>query len=174
MPICKKCNDQFPNRVKLDGKEYYLNSRSYCLNCSPHRKKAGYELRKESTKKHEGKSCLICEKPFQWQKNSVCSTCRNWYRRYIVKTKCIEYKGGVCLDCNASDHDILSFHHRVPNEKLFVISHNLHCKKWEELKVELDKCDLLCNNCHIKTHKQLESQKAKKILDYYEDIKEVT
>ena len=36
MPTCKKCQANFPNRIKIDGKEKNLGNRSYCLDCSPY------------------------------------------------------------------------------------------------------------------------------------------
>lgn len=50
---------------------------------------------------------------------------------------------------------VLSFHHRDPSEKKFIISGN-HCRKWEIVREELDKCDLLCANCHMELHDELQ------------------
>ena len=34
MPICKNCNEEFPNKIKVDGKTYNLSGRKFCLKCS--------------------------------------------------------------------------------------------------------------------------------------------
>ena len=30
------------------------------------------------------------------------------------------------------------------------------CLSWEKLKIELDKCDLLCSNCHMEEEERLQ------------------
>lgn len=48
----------------------------------------------------------------------------------------------------------LVFHHRDPSKKEFSISSpNFH--KWEDVIKELEKCDLLCSNCHAEEHDRL-------------------
>lgn len=74
------------------------------------------------------------------------------HRRFILKLRCITYKGSKCERCGY-DKCIMSltFHHRNPEEKLFTISGN-HTRKWESVQKELDKCELLCHNCHHEEH----------------------
>jgi 5-methylcytosine-specific restriction endonuclease McrA len=45
----------------------------------------------------------------------------------------------------------MDFHHRNPKEKDIGIS-RLVMSKWERVKHELNKCDLLCSNCHRELH----------------------
>jgi hypothetical protein len=45
------------------------------------------------------------------------------------------------------DHTAMEFHHKCPAEKSFCISQKLN-KPISELKLEVDKCCLLCSNCH--------------------------
>ena len=72
--------------------------------------------------------------------------------RDTVKQCCIEYLGGACAHCGIKDDcsAIYDFHHRDPSEKEFNVSS--FCRSFEKLKSELDKCDLLCGNCHRKVH----------------------
>lgn len=81
-------------------------------------------------------------------------TKRSRERRKEFKTKAILYLGGKCIKCDyAKSMNALEFHHRNPNEKEFSLSKALTGKwKWERLKAELDKCDLLCANCHREVH----------------------
>ena len=59
-----------------------------------------------------------------------------------------EVKKGPCLDCGGRFHpDAMDFDHRVPSEKSFSIS-KAKDAKFELLKRELAKCDLVCANCH--------------------------
>jgi hypothetical protein len=68
-----------------------------------------------------------------------------------IKQKAIEYKGGKCIICGYNKCSTsMVFHHRNPEEKEFNIGHKL--AKWEVIRAELDKCDLLCLNCHGEVH----------------------
>ena len=46
----------------------------------------------------------------------------------------------------------LDFHHEDPTKKEYGISSNGSTISWEKLKIELDKCILLCANCHRELH----------------------
>jgi len=74
-------------------------------------------------------------------------------RRKKVKEMAVAYKGGKCQTCGF-DRSLaaLTFHHRNPDEKSFTISGYGHCRSWAKVKAELDKCDLLCANCHAEQH----------------------
>ncbi len=75
-----------------------------------------------------------------------------------IKQKAIEYKGGKCIMCGYNKCPTsMIFHHRKPEDKKFNISNKL--AKWDIVKEELDKCDLLCLNCHGETH-EVEYKKA--------------
>lgn len=74
-------------------------------------------------------------------------------RRHKIKEMAIEYKGGCCQCCGYSKSKrALEFHHLDPTEKDFNISHKGHSRSWERVKKELDKCILLCSNCHAEIH----------------------
>lgn len=69
----------------------------------------------------------------------------------------IEYLGSKCQRCNGEFHPaIFEFHHKDPAEKEFSPSQALQ-QSWENFKMELDKCELLCANCHRMTHHNWES-----------------
>ncbi len=60
----------------------------------------------------------------------------------------VEHKGGRCFDCNNTFPDCCyDFDHRNPVEKLFGIGGH-YGKPLAELVIEVDKCDLVCANCH--------------------------
>lgn len=73
----------------------------------------------------------------------------SWRKR--AKEKLVNYKGGKC-ECCGYDKCIeaMEFHHLDPNEKDFGISG----KSWafEKLKKEVDKCIMVCSNCHKEIH----------------------
>ena len=67
--------------------------------------------------------------------------------------KIMEHKGGrKCVDCGiTSAGPIYDLHHVDPKEKLFNIGAEI--RKWsKELEAEVDKCVLLCSNCHRLRH----------------------
>lgn len=68
------------------------------------------------------------------------------------KLKAIEYLGGCCQHCNQSFHPfIYEFHHTDPLTKDRDPS-KMMSLKWDKLQAELDKCELLCANCHRFVH----------------------
>lgn len=81
-----------------------------------------------------------------------------WKERHrILKQRCVDYLGGECKACGYNKClAALDFHHREPKEKEFSIA-ELLTRKWETIKRELDKCDLLCANCHRELHDKLKA-----------------
>lgn len=73
--------------------------------------------------------------------------------RIKLKTKCVEYKGGKCEKCGYNRCiSALEFHHKDPSKKEFGISSKGILRDWETTKKELDKCEMLCANCHRENH----------------------
>ena len=67
----------------------------------------------------------------------VCSKCLNeavHKRRYIIKQKAIEYKGGKCEICGYDkNYAALEFHHLDPSQKDFGIGMS-QSRSWEKVK----------------------------------------
>ena len=64
------------------------------------------------------------------------------------KLKAIAYLGGHCTDCkNEFPPYVYEFHHLDPTIKEFTIT-RIMGRKWENIVPELNKCVLLCANCH--------------------------
>lgn len=163
MPICEKCNNEFPNRITVDNKIRILSSRKYCLVCSPFGKHNTVDLNTKIDITTE-KICPICNtsKPLDQfytrrgnKQYSYCKSCSNdmTIERYKQNKKlAIEYKGGKCSLCGYDKCDAaLEFHHLDPTKKDFNISHHKGMSI-ENLKEELDKCILVCRNCHAELH----------------------
>ena len=95
------------------------------------------------------------------QSNKPYDRCKQCFNNYCTdrwvtkKINSIIYKGSKCLDCGLSypeePYVIFDFHHRDPSEKDVDWS-KLRLKSYDNIKIELDKCDLLCSNCHRKRH----------------------
>ena len=130
MPTCCNCQQYFPNRIQIEGKWKVLNSRKFCLDCSP------YKLHNTSV-----------TAPTNTQGIRRCSTCglvkplSNFYRRYsqledqskterrkheckvchnersklrlqTLKQRAVDLKGGKCCLCGYSKSiTALDFHH---------------------------------------------------------------
>lgn len=70
-------------------------------------------------------------------------------RRRALKAKAVEYLGGSCVCCGYDRHQgVLDFHHLDRSTKEFAISGQGLTRSWEKIKAELDKCILVCANCH--------------------------
>lgn len=86
---------------------------------------------------------------------SECRRCRvrsqkDRYHKY--KVKAVAYKGGKCVSCgyNACLAS-LDFHHKNPAEK-DPRWKTMRSWTFERVKQELDKCILVCRNCHGEIH----------------------
>ena len=70
-------------------------------------------------------------------------------RRRKVKAMSIEYKGGKCQACGYDRcQAALELHHLDKSNKEFGIGDKGYTRSWDKVKTELDKCILLCANCH--------------------------
>ncbi|QGF21893.1 HNH endonuclease [Salmonella phage ST3] len=83
---------------------------------------------------------------------SVCNTERVIKNAKATKMQVIAYKGGKCKICSYDRCPAaLELHHVDPSQKDFSFE---KCKnrRFDALKSEVDKCVLLCANCHRETH----------------------
>lgn len=86
------------------------------------------------------------------------SYCKYCYRKRSSETlkdnkiRAIEYKGGCCIVCKYNRcNAALEFHHLDPSEKDLSIRLN-SLTNWNKIQNELDKCVLVCANCHREIH----------------------
>ena len=80
-------------------------------------------------------------------------------RRKKIKNLAIKYKGGSCQECGYNKSvAALEFHHLNPLKKDFAISQKGATRSWERVKLELDKCILVCSNCHAEIHEKLRNK----------------
>ena len=83
---------------------------------------------------------------------------KNQIQRWInIKKKAIAYKGSKCTHCgNEFPYAAMTFHHVDPSNKSYVWN-KLRLKSWDKITNELDKCILLCANCHAIEHSNYDS-----------------
>ena len=96
--------------------------------------------------KRKGKEQSYCRK---------CNSKNTLERQRVMKQKCVDYKGGKCSVCGYDKYiGALDFHHLDPSEKEFAIS-SIKQTSFDnnpKIKQELDKCILVCKNCHAEIH----------------------
>jgi len=132
MGTSKIWNALTPEQKKAKRKEY--NDRYKAKN--PEKLKESIRLYKEKNK------VSIRKKASKWQKE----------KGRLNKIKAIEYKGGVCLDCNTVYPPCCyDFHHLDPLIKDSTIA-QIMGRDFNNIIPELEKCVLLCANCHRIRH----------------------
>lgn len=122
------------------------------------------------------KKCVICGNTFETKKRGAkrkyCFSCSPYYSRNdkngrantitalrkAIKAQLVKYKGGKCNRCGYNKCiGALQFHHIDETKKDFEIA-DYSCAKYlhlDELYKEVDKCILLCANCHAEEHEKL-------------------
>lgn len=163
MKTCRNCDKKFKQLVLIDGVIRNLSKRQYCLECSPF----GRHNRKilEGKPKEDDKLCRRCNqvKPLSefYAKRgngftSYCKKCtgiQSKERQRNFKKICLDYKGAYCIRCGYSRCvAALDFHHIDGKTKEFNISHLRFYTFNDMIKSELDKCIVLCANCHREEH----------------------
>jgi hypothetical protein len=135
----------------------------YCMKCTNGRKKATGKDKQEA-RLAEGNPLHMdryCEKHGKMTPHHlargyyVCMPCRNAMvkrRQDEVKQESVDALGGKCMVCGY-DKCIaaMDFHHRDPTEKE-ARGGNIASVPIKDRAAELEKCVLLCANCHRETH----------------------
>jgi hypothetical protein len=64
-----------------------------------------------------------------------------------------QYKATLsCEKCGGAHPAFIQFHHRDPSAKKANIARVAAAWPWERLMKEIEKCDILCANCHLILH----------------------
>jgi hypothetical protein len=71
--------------------------------------------------------------------------------KYSKKLRAVQELGGCCKLCGEKNIFKLSFHHTNPEDKDFALSEK-RFTRFSILKKEIEKCELLCQNCHRESH----------------------
>ena len=110
--------------------------------------------------------CIICSKILSGKQTKFCSKdCKQkdinkrhqnyknqGNRGFLIKKKLLEHKGNSCSKCDYNKNfSALCFHHL--KDKSFSLDIR-HCSNtsWEKLLNEVEKCIVLCHNCHMEEH----------------------
>ena len=150
--ICKKCKEEFSNRLVIDEKVYNLQNRKYCLNCSP--------FKQHNTKVLEGKPkkqrfCKSCNKEIvrKNEKGTKCWHCVTNASRQKKIEKIQYLVGDSCWCCGYNRcWQALDLHHVDSKNKKFNITKRELQYAWHKIEAELRKCILVCCRCHREIH----------------------
>lgn len=165
MPVCAKCSSPFPYRLRIDGVLKLLQNRKYCLACSPYGKHNTRKLDGSFDRKGTGfgrLTCSRCRREYEYRRSrrvgatrQFCASCNDNIRTAKQKLRAVAYKGGRCERCSYDRCSAaLEFHHRDAATKE-ANPGSLYRVAWARMQAELDKCILLCANCHREEHYRL-------------------
>lgn len=83
------------------------------------------------------------------QQRALAQKSRREKRRAIID----DFKSCLgCSRCGETNPHVLDFHHIDPTLKSFAISARLYTVKLTQLQQEMEKCVVLCANCHRLEH----------------------
>lgn len=88
-----------------------------------------------------------------YQNNKQYYRDKNKRRKLESKEFIASFKENWICKCGESHPATINFHHRDPHEKEVTISMMIN-KGWgkERMRKEIEKCDIICSNCHMKLH----------------------
>lgn len=168
MRYCKKCKEPLPTIVKVDGVRRNIHSRRYCLRCRPFKSGTGPFMpsgtRPSRDEDRLPQACEICQRVYVYDKGKGhsrrrCNSCMVNANRTARKLRAIALKGGGCQICGYNRcARALTFHHTDPATKDFRLSYGTFA--WKTLLRELEKCVLICANCHAEVHAGVTKLKA--------------
>lgn len=70
-----------------------------------------------------------------------------------MRKRVADYKAARgCENCAICDPRVLDLHHRDGEEKIAAVSQMLSRASWKKIEAEMDKCRVLCANCHRIEH----------------------
>ena len=110
--------------------------------------------------------CIVCKGKLNGNRKKFCSNnCKSKYhyknsngyyfqvkRGYSRKLQLLELKGGGCYKCGYNKNiAALEFHHLDPSEKEFQLG-SAKTTNLDKLLLEMNKCILVCANCHREIH----------------------
>lgn len=157
---CAFCQTVFTTKWKSKSKKQYCTKS--CANRDNPRRPPIHKCKQclktiNSLKTYCSEECKLNSKPSIEERKEIDKRIRNDTKKRVVvyrqemKIKAAEYKGGCCQCCGYSRcMGALEFHHLDPKKKDFGIA--AVTRSWENIKDELDKCILVCANCHREIH----------------------
>lgn len=151
MKVCTLCN------INKEDSDFYIHTEtrgnsngkkslcSYCKECDKKR------ITERSREFKLNNPKIVSERRKGYKRDKVKVSIDNKKRQRNIKQKCVDLKGGKCVVCGYNKYlAALDFHHLDPSKKSFSVTG--YTTTWEKIVVELNKCILLCSNCHRAVH----------------------
>lgn len=106
--------------------------------------------------------CKPCHKEYRkshYQANKHKYIDKARERRQRFKQKIREIKSVPCFDCKIQyPFYVMQFDHRNPKEKEYLVSRLANGNSIEKTYKEIQKCDIVCANCHAeRTYQRLQA-----------------
>lgn len=111
--------------------------------------------RSEYYQKNKERCLEVQKQHYQRNKERCLTYAKAWYDSVYTENKewAIQYLGGCCNRCKQTfPKAVYDFHHKDPSVKEASVGNLLKKKDRSKIKEELDKCELLCSNCHRIEH----------------------
>lgn len=178
MPICQneKCKSAFPSWIKIDGISKNLQNRKYCLECSPWGKHNTRPIRENPTSRPcpRCKNVLPLNEFYTRRKTNASSYCKKCTIQVQMQTEqqlqedILNYAGNKCVLCGYNRCSAaLEFHHVDASTKDIGISALIRRHPTlGDLIEEVNKCVLLCVNCHREAHAKMYGVVSKQALSH--------
>jgi hypothetical protein len=111
-------------------------------------------VNKEANKRHcQCNSCRKATAKTSYNKRQQFVISKVVLRNALVKQQFKEYKNTLyCTVCGESETICLDFHHLDPTQKEGTISSMIAAIGKKRLDEEIEKCVVVCSNCHRKIH----------------------
>lgn len=159
----------------------YMEDVFECVACKETKNKSEF-YKRTSRPKGVSSNCKLCEKKrynnyVKHNKEKRVTITNNWksnnpekvkayWRKYNKETSeklsaiLRPLKDKPCMDCNQSyPYYVMDFDHRDPSTKVACVGHIHKFRTEEKLLKEIEKCDLVCSNCHrVRTYKRNHSE----------------
>jgi hypothetical protein len=114
-----------------------IDGKRCCGRCKEWKDLSAFSTKGEGRHQHY---CKVCHAAY---------TLGRWKNR---KKKIVEMMGGKCSKCGyCRNYSALEFHHLDPSKKEINIANSIR-RTWNSLIKELEKCVLVCSNCHREEH----------------------
>ncbi len=144
---CNKANLEDINLRRTITKEEIAGIQNYYKEHTASETAIKFNVSVGSVKYHSDRKTIFLTE----EEHKIKTFTRLKNRRKKLKLLGVEYLGGKCKICGYNRCvAALDFHHINPKEKEFSISSRSVSEK--RLYLELDKCILLCSNCHREIH----------------------
>lgn len=152
--ICEYCNKRFLRENRHINRNKKLGLRTYCSQvCATYGMHERGVFDHLKTGRSEEAHQRQLERQRRWyEKNKETHKQKRKDRYYAISAMINSFRV-PCVICGESSPVCLDFHHRNPEEKLYTICHmaRWNCSK-KKIIAEVEKCVVLCANCHRKLH----------------------